>query len=172
MITVRLKIGSGSGDPVDTTTYGLVYVSSDNILGPQEKDFEATSYPEEEGEHILNKTVDAPFDYKVKFYVRAEGSAENANQKIAAFNALLYSQTSGSDTKVFNRVSFYNDYKKVLIVGYPKPIAEAVDFWRDSAGKTHDVVLVEWTIRVDKPSECNFNLTAPSSSSSSTPSST
>lgn len=47
MITVRLKIGSGSA--VDTQQYGLVYVSSDNILGPIVKDFEVTSYPEEEG---------------------------------------------------------------------------------------------------------------------------
>ena len=170
MITVRLKIGSGEGSPADTTTYGLVYISSDHILGPVHKDYEVTSYPEEEGEHILNKVVDAPFDYKVKFYVRAEGSLENANQKISAFNALLYTQDSGSDTKVMKRVSFYNDYKKVLIVGYPSPISEATDFWRDSAGKAHDVVVVEWKIRVDKPSECNFNLTA--SSSSSTPSST
>ena len=158
MITVRLKIGEGN--PVDTTTYGLVYISSDHILGPMTKDMDVTSYPEEEGEHILNKTVMAPFDYKVKFYVRAEGALENANQKISAFNALLFSQVQDSDTMVFNRVSFYNDYKKVLIVGYPKLISEATDFWRDSTGKTHDIVVVEWTIRVDKPSECNFNLSA------------
>ena len=156
MITVRLKIGSGS--TVDTQQYGLVYVSSDNILGPVVKDFEVTSYPEEEGEHILNKMVDAPFDYKVKFYIRAEGSLENANQKISAFNAMLYTQESGSDTKVFNRVYFYNDYKKVLIAGIPRPMSDATDFWRDSTGKTHDIVLMEWVIRVDKPSECDFNL--------------
>lgn len=158
MITVRLKIGDGSA--VDTQQYGLVYISSDHILGPTLKDLEVTTYPEEEGEHILNKAVLAPFDYKVKFYVRAEGSTENANQKISAFNALLYTQASGSDTMVLNRVSFYNDYKKVLIVGYPKLISEATDFWRDSTGKTHDIVLVEWTIRVDKPSECDFNLSS------------
>ena len=37
-------------------------------------------------------------------------------------------------------------------------MSEATDFWRDSTGKTHDIVLMEWVIRVDKPSECDFNL--------------
>lgn len=156
MITVRLKIGDG--DIKDTRDYGLVYVSSDHRLAAGTKGFETTSYPEQEGENILPVSVDSPFDYKVKFYVRAEGALENANQKIAAFNRLLYSQTAGSDVKTFNKVEFYNDFKKVLVVGYPNPIEEATQFWRDSSGGTHDVVVVEWTIRVTKPSLCNFNL--------------
>lgn len=160
MLTVRIKIGDGNTQ--DSTAHGLVYLSADHTFAAPTKGFESTAYPEEEGEHILNKTVDAPFDYKVKFYVNAEGALENANQKIAAFNALLFTQESGSDTKVFKQVYFYNDYKKVLIVGYPQPISEATDFWRDSKGKTHDVVVVEWTIRVTKPSLCDFNLTAQS----------
>ena len=172
MLTARLKIGSGS--IADTQDYGLVYLSSDNIFGPPTKGFDTTSYPEQEGENILPKTVDAPFDYKVRFYVKAEGALENANQKIAAFNAMLYTQESGSgsgsgsgtDTKTFKQVHFYNDYKKVLIVGYPQPISEAEDFWRDSKGKTHDVVVVEWTIRVTKPSLCDFNLSSGSGSGS------
>lgn len=163
MLTVRIKIGNGQIK--DSTEYSLVYLSADNRFAADTKGFESTSYPEEEGEHIIPKTVDAAFDYKVRFYVRAEGALENANQKIAAFNALLYSQASGSDVKTFNKVEFYNDYKKVLIVGYPKPISEATDFWRDGSGKTHDVVVVEWTIRVTEPSLCNFNLTTTNDSS-------
>lgn len=156
MLTARLKIGA-NGTVQDTQYYGLVYLSSDKMLGAPTKGFETTSYPEEEGEHILPKTVDAPFDYKVRFYVKAEGSTEKANAKVAAFNALLYSQATGSDTKVFNQVYFYDDYKRVLIVGYPQPISEAEELWRDTKGHTHDVCVVEWTIRVNKPSLCNFN---------------
>lgn len=167
MLTARLKIGDDVNvTPQDTREYvlpdesklGFVFLSSDNIFGAPTKGFEVTSYPEEEGEHILPKTVDAPFDYKVRFFIKADGALENANQKIAAFNALLYSQATGSDTKTFKRVYFYNDYKRVLIVGYPQPISEAEDFWRDTKGNTHDVVVVEWTIRVNKPSLCDFNL--------------
>lgn len=161
MITVRLNIGSNENDPVDTRTYGLVYISSDHRFAADLKDLDTTTYPEEEGEHIIPKAVDAPFDYKVTFYVDAEGALENANQKIAAFNALLNTQNASTKVRTLNKVWFYNDYKKVLIVGYPKPISEATDFWRDSAGKAHDVVLVEWLIRVTKPSECDFNLTEP-----------
>lgn len=156
MLTVRIQIGDGAIQ--DSTVHSLVYLSADHRFAADTKGFEATAYPEEEGEHILPKTVDAPFDYKVRFYVRAEGALENANQKIAAFNALLYTQEQGSDTKTFKQVHFYNDYKKVLIVGYPQPISEATDFWRDGSGKAHDVVVVEWTIRVTKPSLCDFNL--------------
>lgn len=165
MITVRLKIGNG---PIEDTRnisipnsedkIKLVYISSDHRFAASLKDLDTTTYPEEEGEHIIPKAVDAPFDYKVTFYVDAEGTLENANQKIAAFNALLNTQNSYTKVRTLNKVWFYNDYKKVLIVGYPKPISEATDFWRDSAGKAHDIVLVEWTIRVTKPSECNFNL--------------
>lgn len=166
MIRVRLSIGAETAaeaastavytDDKSTAWGGLVYISSDNRFAADVKDYDATSYPEQEGENIIPKTVDAPFDYTVKFYINAEGSLENANQKIAAFNAALYTQDG--DVKTFKKVYFFNDYKKVLIVGYPKPMAAATDFWRDSEGKAHDVVVVEWTIRVTKPSECNFNL--------------
>lgn len=156
MLRVRIQIGDG--EIQDSTVYSLVYLSADHRFAAETKGFESTSYPEEEGEHILPKTVDAAFDYKIRFYVRAEGALENANEKIAAFNALLYTQEEGSDVKTFKQVHFYNDYKKVLIVGYPKPIHEATDFWRDGSGKAHDVVVVEWVIRVTKPSLCDFNL--------------
>lgn len=156
MLRVRLKIGSG--EIVDTTTLGLVYLSADNRFAPDTKGFESTSYVEEEGDHILPKTVDAPFDYKVTFFVQAS-SLQNANDIIAAFNESLYTQEQDSDVKTFKQVEFYNDYKKVKIVGYPSPISEATEFWRDTSGRTFDVVVVEWNIRVNKPSLCDFNLT-------------
>lgn len=155
MIRVRLKIGDGG--IVDTEEYGFIYLDSDKRVGPESKGFETTAYPEEEGEHILPKTVDNSFDYKVKFFIQAD-SLENANAKIAAFNALLYTQESGSDTKVFKQVEFYNDYKRHKIVGYPNPIDMAEDFWRDRKNQLNDIVIIEWTIRVIKPSLCDFNL--------------
>lgn len=158
MITVRLKIGDGSEPPVDTQTLGLVYISSDNTLGAPLKGFESTSYPEEEGEHINPKTVDAAFDYTVKFFIRANGSVDKANAVISAFNESLYDPQEDSDVKEFKRVYFYNDYKGVMISGYPSPISEATDFWHDTKGEQQDVVVVEWKIRVDQPSLCNFNL--------------
>lgn len=154
MLTCRLKIGDG--DVLDTREWGLVYVSADHRFGAEFKDFDTTTYPEEDGENLNPKTTDAAFDYKVKFYVKAEGALENANQKIAAFNKALYTQDG--DVKTVSQVVFYNDYKKVKIVGYPKPVSEATDFWRDSKGRTHDIVVVEWTIRVNKPGLCDFNL--------------
>ena len=161
MITARIKIGSGS--IVDTQTYGLVYLDSDKVVGAPSKGFESTSYPEQEGENILPKTVDASFEYKVKFFVQAT-SLENANAKIKALNESFYSTTTGSDVKTYNKVEFYNDYKRHKIVGYPQPISEATEFWRDPKNQVNDVVVVELTIRVNKPSLCDFNLTAGSNS--------
>ena len=156
MIRVRLQIGDGNiADTADN--YGLVYISADSRFDAPIKAFEKTSYPEEEGEHILNKTVSDAFDYKVTWFIQANGSLGNANAVIAKFNTLLYDQVD--DIKTFKQVTFYNDYKKVKIVGTPSPIQEATDFWRDAKGKQHDVVCVEWVIRVSKPSLCDFNLT-------------
>ena len=155
MITVRLQIADGN--TVDTAdTYGLVYISADSRFAAPIKEFEKTSYPEQEGENILAKTVSDAFDYKVTWFVKADGSLGNANAVIVRFNSLLYTQEG--DVKTFKQVTFYNDYKKVKIVGTPSLIQEATEFWRDANGKQHDVVCVEWVIRVSKPSLCDFNL--------------
>ena len=156
MIKVRLQIDEG--DILDTAdNYGLVYISADSRFHAPIKQREVTTYPEQEGENISTKTVDDAFDYKVTWFVKADGSLDNANAIIARFNSLLYTQEG--DVKTFKQVVFYNDYKKVKIVGTPSPIQEAAEFWRDAQGKQHDVVKVEWVIRVSKPSLCDFNLT-------------
>lgn len=157
MPRVRLKIGDGDGTPVYIDTeYGLSYLSSDNRMAADIKDYESVSYPEEEGEHILPKTVDAAFDYNVRFYVRCD-SLNDANSRIAAFNADLYEKDENG-VKTFRRVYLYNDYKRTLIVGYPKPISTVTEFLRDQSGKATDFAVVEWTIRVTKPSMCDFNM--------------
>lgn len=156
MIKSRIKIADG--DILDTAdNYGLIYLSADSRFHAPIKQREVTTYPEQEGENISTKTVDDAFDYKVIWFVKADGSLGNANAVIANFNALLYDQVD--DIKTFKQVTFYNDYKKVKIVGTPSPIQDATEFWRDAQGKQHDVVQVEWVIRVSKPSLCDFNLT-------------
>lgn len=157
MLTARIKIGNR--EVVDTRDYGLVYLSSDNIVGPPIKPMEETSYPEQEGVNICPKTVDDAFDYKVTFFVQA-GNLDTVNEKIRLFNSYLYSQPLNSDVKTFNKVIFYNDYKRQKIVGYPKPLSEAKEFWVDKRNILNDIVIVEFTIRVVKPSECVFNNTA------------
>jgi hypothetical protein len=155
MIKVRLQIANG--DILDTAdNFGLVYISADSRFAAPIKEFEKTTYPEQEGENIIAKTTSDAFDYKVTWFIKADGSLGNANAVIAKFNALLYDQVD--DIKTFKQVAFYNDYKKVKIVGTPSPIQEATEFWRDIQGKQHDVVQVEWVIRVSKPSLCDFNL--------------
>ena len=153
MITVRLKIGDGS--IWDTKDFGFIYLDSDKRVGAPSKGFEATAYPEEEGEHIIPKAVDDAFDYKVKFFIQSD-SIEDANAKIVAFNASLHGAPDSLGLKTYYPVTFYNDYKRHKIVGYPSEIAEATEFWRDRDNQLNDIVVVEWNIRVTKPSLCEF----------------
>lgn len=151
---------------IDNTEYymggglGLIYVSSDSIFEAPQRDFESTRYPEQNGENILPKTTMDAFDYKVKFFI-ASDNLVSANTVIALFNSMLYTQPQNSDVKTFKQVSFFNDYKGVKIVGYPKLIADTDSFWRDSKGEQHDAVVVEWTIHVPDPGLCDFNYTRP-----------
>lgn len=155
MIRVRLQIGND--DVLDTIDgYGLVYVSADKRFEAPLKEIEKSSYPEQEGENSLDKTVRDAFDYKVVWFIKTDGTIVNANRIIASFNSRLYTQDG--DIITFKQVKLYDDYKKVLIVGRPSLISEATDFWRDANGKQHDVVCVEWVIRVSKPSLCDFNI--------------
>lgn len=155
MIRVRLQIGDGNVlDTIDG--YRLIYVSSDHRFEAPIKEFDKTSYPEQEGENIIPKSVSDAFDYKVTWFIKADGDLGNANRVIKGFNSLLY--TTNGNIKTFKQVVFHNDYKKVKIVGTPSLIQEATEFWRDANGKQHDVVCVEWTIRVSKPRLCDFNI--------------
>lgn len=156
MIKVRLQIADGAiEDTADK--YGLVYLKADNRFAAPTKGFETSKYAEQPGSNINPKTVDDEFDYKVEFFVKANGDLANANAAIAAFNSLLYTKDADG-IKTFKQITFYNDYKKVKIVGYPNPIEEATDFWRDSNGNAADVVCVEWTIKVNDPTLCDFNI--------------
>lgn len=159
MIRVRLQIADG--EIVDTyDAYRLIYMDvKEHIFAPELVDFETSTHAEEEGEEIDPRTTFKAFDYVVQFLVEAPNSnIDNANRRIATFNKLLYDETEDSDIKVFKQVSFFNDDDKVKIVGYPKLISKATEFWRDRHGRQHDAVQVEWTIRVNKPSKCDFEL--------------
>lgn len=156
MIKVRLQIADG--EIFDTyDKWGLIYVSSDNRTEAPIKSRESTQYAEEPGEHIDNRTLPDAFDYKVNFVIEAENKdTTNANAKIAEFNKALYA-TSGYVRK-YQQVTFYNDYKRVKIVGLPSPISEPKDFYRRANGDALDCVQVEFTIRVSNPTLCDFDL--------------
>jgi hypothetical protein len=153
MIRVRVKIGD-DGQIQDTSEFGFIYIDSDKRVGPDLREFEVTTYPEQDGENILPKTSRAPFDYTVKFFIQASSIA-SANDIIDTFNRRLY--TVGADgLRTYKQVTFFNDYKRHKIVGVPYEISEAQDFWRDRKNQEFDVVLVEWKIRVTTPQLCEF----------------
>lgn len=157
MISVRIKIGDGQ--ILDTREYGLIYKESDTRFEAPIKKRDTTSYAEEAGEHIDPRTVPDAFDYTVQFIVLAPNkNLQNANHVIAMFNRLLYTRQRGSDIRTYEEVAFYNDFKRVKIVGIPEPIAEAEKLYRRRNGEMMDCAVVKLKIRVTDPSRCDFNM--------------
>lgn len=156
MINVRIQIGDGAIE--DTfTAHKLIYKESDHRVEAPIKKRDVTSYAEEAGEHADPRTVQDAFDYKVTFIIDGQNTdLANVNAIIAAFNAKLYTQPANSDIRTYKEVTFYNDYKRVKIVGLPEPIAECKELYRTVNG--YDCAIVEFTIRVSDPTKCDFNL--------------
>lgn len=154
MINVRIKIGDGAIE--DTfTAHKLIYMESDNRTEAPIKKRDVSSYVEQAGENTDPRTVQDAFDYKVKFIIDGQNAdLKNVNAIIAAFNKKLYTQPTNSDVRTYKEVTFYNDFKRVKIVGLPEPIAEPTKMSRSKNG--YDFAEVEFVIRVSDPTKCNF----------------
>lgn len=166
MIKVRIQIGDG--DIKDTLEYGLIFMESDKRMESPIKKRDTTSYAEEAGEHTDPRTVQDAFDYKVKFVVEAPNkNLQNANAVIAKFNKVLYEVVGPNNAayaqglrhiRHYKTVTFYDDYKRVKIVGLPEPIAEVEKLYRRQSGEQMDCAVVELTIHVSDPTKCDFNM--------------
>lgn len=133
-------------------------MDSDERTSPPTKGFESSSYAEEAGEHIYNKTVFAPFDYKAKFHISAPNKdLTNANSVIERFNRALYEVDPDSGMIVYKQVTLYYDHNRIKIVGYPSPIDQPTEFYRRDDGSVEDSVQVELKIRVSDPTLCVFS---------------
>lgn len=154
MIRVRIKIGDGAIE--DTfAAHKLIYMEADNRTEAPIKKRDATSYAEKAGENTDPRTVQDAFDYKVTFIIDGQNTnLANVNATIAAFNAKLYTQPANSDIRTYKEVTFYNDFKRVKIVGLPEPIAEPKEMKRSRNG--FDFAQVEFVIHVSDPKKCNF----------------
>lgn len=157
MIKVRIQIGNGAVE--DTfTAHKLIYKEADHRTEAPIKKRDTTAYIEQAGENTDPRTVQDAFDYKVTFIIDAfDRNPDNVNAIVAAFNQKLYTQTAGSDIRTYKTVTFFNDYKRVKIVGLPNPIAEPKELKRSKNG--YDFAEVEFVIHVDDPTKCDFNLT-------------
>lgn len=158
MIRVRIQIGDGAIE--DTfTTHKLIYKESDNRTEAPIKKRDVSSYVEQAGDNTDPRTVQDAFDYKVTFIIEGRNrNLVNVNSIVAAFNRKLYTQAEGSDIRTYKEVTFYNDFKRVKIVGVPEPIAEPKKMLRSRSGI--DYAEVELTIRVTDPGQCDWNMAA------------
>lgn len=176
MITARLKIGDDGAIQDTYEQWGFIYLSGDRRFSAPEKARDVTSYAEEAGEHMDLRSVPDAFDYKVKFLINTYNSnSDSANAKIAAFNAairegIIRTVDNGDgttsdivlDVTRCKTVTFYDDYKRVKIVGVPSLIGEVGDgdYYRRQDGSVLDCVVVELLVRVINPTLCEWNLSA------------
>lgn len=156
MISVRIKIGDGAVE--DTfAAHKLIYLSADNRTEAPIKKRDASSYAEQAGDNVDRRTVQDSFDYKVTFIIDGQNTdLDNVNAIIAAFNRKLYTQPADSDIRTYKEVAFFNDFKRVKIVGIPEPIAEPKEMKRSRNG--FDFAEVEFVIHAKDPTKCDFNL--------------
>lgn len=156
-IKTSIQIGE-DGNIEDTyDKWGFIYIESDHRIAAPEKERETTSYAEEQGEHTDPRTVDAPFDYTVKFLIETPNTLlENANVKINAFNNAIRDVDEETKIKTCKTITFYNSFKGVAITGIPEVISEALEFYRRQDGRTLDCVIFELKIHVSDPSLCTF----------------
>lgn len=154
MIKSRIRIGNG--DIFDTyTRFGFIYMSADNRMEAPVKKHDTISYAEKAGEYFDPRTVQDVFDYKVRFIIECPNKdMDNANVKIAEFNRSLY--TLDGDIRTYKEVTFYDDYKRVIIVGFPEPISELTNLYRRQDGSVMDCAEFELTIHVSNPAKCFF----------------
>lgn len=143
---MRIKIGDGA--IYDIAHYGFYLGKSPSELGcePKESNMIITDFPEEDGVDVYVPPVVAKkeFDYPITLIYFNE-SIDTANAAITSFYNSIYGK----------KITIYNDYKKVMVVGYVKSFKNA-EFYRSEK----DVVTFELTFLIPKPQDCNFNLTA------------
>lgn len=156
MISVRIKIGDGAVE--DTfAAHKLIYLSADNRTEAPIKKRDVTTYAEQAGDNTDPRTVQDSFDYKVTFIIDGQNTdLDNVNAIIAAFNRKLYTQPADSDIRTYKEVAFFNDFKRVKIVGIPEPIAEPKEMKRSRNG--FDFAEVKFVIHANDPTKCDFNL--------------
>lgn len=153
---MRIKIGDGAIEDT-VAAHKLIYMEADHRTEAPIKKRDVTTYAEQAGDNTDPRTIQDAFDYKAQFIIDGQNrNLENVNAIVAAFNKKLYTQPSNSDIRTYKEVTFYNDFKRVKIVGLPEPIAEPKEMKRNNKGC--DFAEVELTIHVSDPTKCDFNL--------------
>ena len=144
----KMSIKIGSGAVYDIGHYDFHLGKSPSELGCdiKESNFVITDFPEEDGVDVYIPIAPSKkeFDYPITLIYFTE-SIDNANAAITSF----YNALQGK------KITIYNYFKRVMIVGYVKAYKN-VEFYRQEK----DVVTFELTFFIPKPQDCNFNLEA------------
>ncbi|MBD5306105.1 MAG: hypothetical protein HDS14_00530 [Bacteroides sp.] len=161
MMTCRLQIDDGAIED-SFEKWGFIFIDSDRRTAPPERALEKISFTGEPGEDTDLRTTDDAFDYELKFAIDTPNTDfENANTKITAFNKAIRLINPGNPVKICRRLTVYNDFMRVKIVGIPAIIDLPENFYRKQNGEEMDCVEFTLKVRVNNPALCDFSLVAP-----------
>lgn len=158
MSRAYIRIGDGALED-SRKRWGFVYKDADPRMGGDVKEFAASSYIEEAGEHTDPRTVEAAFDWGVRFVVTGtnRNSVNSVNGRIAAFNRALY-DTDESGVRHYKRVTVVDESHRVSVTGIARPIGGISGFYRSRQRGGLDVAEIEFRLRVDRPELCDWNV--------------
>lgn len=131
--------------------YGMHLVDSPDIISAPLKDYEVEDYPEKDGVVIYPYVSEKAFDYKVSLVYF--GNKETANAKVETFREAFFD--GNTSPRKARYITLYNRYKKVMIKGY----LSSLDGGDAEFDNEKDTWMIDLTIKVTNPKDCNFNIT-------------
>lgn len=158
---MRADIQIEGGARQDTRdAFGFIYLDSDNRFAAPTREYKATTYAEEPGEHLDPRTVEGAFDFRIalatEVFASQIESGVHVNTRVAALNDAMFAKAAGSDIMTARQVTVYDLTKHRKITGYPKRISEPREddvFYYDN----QEFAVVELVLRVTDPNLCDFD---------------
>ena len=117
---IHIQINGGAIQDAESV-YGLYMLDCDSTLIPESKDYERMQYPETDADEIDARTTYKSFDYKMTMLML--GLQDEVQEAIIDFYASLFSTTLGSDIRTALPITVYNEWTRVKVTGYAKPLA-------------------------------------------------
>jgi hypothetical protein len=141
---MRIQIGTGTIYDISHYGFFLGKSPSEFVCNPKESNFVTTDFPENDGVDIYIPQVPSKkeFDYPITL-IYFNNSLNTANGAITSF----------CNSLVGNKITIYNDHKKVKVVGYFKS-QKTAEFYRQET----DVITFELVFFIPKPQDCDFSI--------------
>jgi hypothetical protein len=147
-----LRIRIDDGETRSMASLGFHLMDSPDVLVPPQREYETERFPESNGAKIYPYTTYEPFDYTCEMLF--VGSIDEMNSHIRLLWNQMFEQEPYGHVRRAKRLTLYNDYKGVSIVGYAKEMPGEETFIEITEGFWR----FKFTIFVASPQECSWSI--------------